>query len=47
MATEKTYEREKQQLVELQMKRETSAVAFQNDVAKYRASGTVAAGMSH
>lgn len=38
------HEREKQQLAELQAKREHSAVAFQQDMAKYLASGSIPTG---
>ncbi|XP_041972255.1 uncharacterized protein LOC121728182 [Aricia agestis] len=49
LATEnmkKSTEREKQQLAELQLKREISAVAFQSDVARYKLSGNIPTGSS-
>ncbi|KAI5632686.1 hypothetical protein NE865_14593 [Phthorimaea operculella] len=42
--TEQSVEREKRQLAELQARRETSAMAFQQDVAKYITSGMLPAG---
>ncbi|XP_075985518.1 dystrobrevin binding protein dysbindin [Anticarsia gemmatalis] len=39
--TQMSYERERQQLAELQNKREQSSVAFQQDVARYLASGSL------
>ncbi|KAG6449296.1 hypothetical protein O3G_MSEX005978 [Manduca sexta] len=42
--TELGHEREKRQLAELQARRENSAIAFQQDVAKYLISGSLPAG---
>ncbi|XP_049880200.1 dysbindin-like [Pectinophora gossypiella] len=44
--SEQNWERERRQLAELQSNRETSAMAFQQDIAKYITSGALPAGLS-